>query len=110
VVGIEQACVLAKTRDTDIGSNKYLVAYYSVRAGHDTAEVKIVSALSKYLPDYMVPNIFVRLENFPLTVNGKLDKKSLPEPALTDTESYIEPSNELELEICSIWEKVLRVE
>ncbi|MDX5273551.1 AMP-binding enzyme, partial [Salmonella enterica] len=65
VVGIEQACVLAKTRDTDIGSNKYLVAYYSVRAGHDTAEVKIVSALSKYLPDYMVPNIFVRLENFP---------------------------------------------
>lgn len=110
VTGIQQACVLAKTRNTDMGSSKYLVAYYSVRPDHSTTKEKIFSALSKYLPEYMVPTILVEVENFPLTVNGKLDKKALPEPKLISTNIYSEPRNDLELKICSLWEKVLGVE
>ncbi|MBA3774198.1 MAG: amino acid adenylation domain-containing protein, partial [Ramlibacter sp.] len=59
------------------------------------------------LPGYMVPAFFVELEEFPLTPNGKIDRKALPEPMDVITEPAVLPTNELERQILSIWSEVL---
>ncbi|WP_267874895.1 non-ribosomal peptide synthetase [Shewanella psychropiezotolerans] len=110
IEAIELACVLAKTRETDIGTSKYLVGYYKVMPGHSTTQAHIVSELSKALPEYMVPNALVEMAEFPLTVNGKLDKKSLPEAHFTATENYVAPRNDLDNRLCTLWQSVLCIE
>lgn len=63
--------------------------------------------LQTILPDYMIPSALIILESIPLTANGKLDKKSLPDPELRDSNSYISPRNELEDKICQVWSEAL---
>src|SRR6185369_1642981 len=65
--------------------------------------------IKKTLPDYMVPSAFVPVEALPLSPNGKLDRKALPEPkfALVESESYQHPRNEIEARLAKIWEEVL---
>ncbi|MFW0739990.1 beta-ketoacyl synthase N-terminal-like domain-containing protein [Flavobacterium sp. T12S277] len=56
----------------------------------------------------MVPGALVVMDSFPLTINGKLDKRSLPDPDFSSSsEDYTAPRTELERSICSIWEEVL---
>jgi acyl carrier protein len=57
----------------------------------------------------MIPSAFVWLEALPLTVNGKLDRKALPDPEFgtKGSDSYAPPRNEMEAKLCSIWEDVL---
>ncbi|MEE6259636.1 amino acid adenylation domain-containing protein [Plantactinospora sonchi] len=65
------------------------------------------------LPEYMVPSAFVVLDRFPLTVNGKLDKRALPAPdqdALPTGEVYVAPRDEVEERVAAIWREVLGVE
>jgi len=69
--------------------------------------------LKKELPDYMVPSVFVPLEKMPLTPNGKIDRKQLPNPEgfrLESHKEYVAPMDELEQVLCRIWSKILRVE
>ncbi|MCF5173065.1 phosphopantetheine-binding protein, partial [Pseudomonas canadensis] len=67
-------------------------------------------ALKTHLPDYMVPAHFMFLAQMPLTPNGKLDRKGLPEP---DTsllqQAYVAPETELEQQIAAIWADILRL-
>lgn len=65
------------------------------------------------LPDYMLPASFVVLNSFPLTPNGKIDRRSLPKPKKERPilpEEYVEPSNSLEKQIAKVWTKVLGIE
>ena len=75
---IKEAVVVARGE----GAEKRLVAYVVPAPG--AAETGLVEAVERrlrhQLPDYMVPSAFVILEAFPLTSNGKIDKKALPEP------------------------------
>jgi len=59
----------------------------------------------------MVPKVWVELEEFPLTANGKVDRKALPLPddQSYNKREYIAPKNELEEKLVSIWEEVLEV-
>ncbi|WP_269632544.1 phosphopantetheine-binding protein, partial [Pelomonas sp. BJYL3] len=67
-------------------------------------------SLGRRLPDYMVPSAFVALEALPLTPNGKLDRKALPEPELGgQAREYVAPRNEIEAQLCEIWQEVLGV-
>jgi acyl carrier protein len=74
--------------------------------GSFSAEV-LRSKLERLLPDYMVPATFTELTAIPLTINGKLDRKALPDPEFTSGESYVAPRTELEEQLCNVWEKVL---
>lgn len=67
--------------------------------------------LLAFLPVYMVPSNFIFLDKFPLTLNLKIDKKSLPQPIhlRMDAAAYIAPSNELEAQLVQIWEQALGV-
>ncbi|WDF57315.1 non-ribosomal peptide synthetase [Mucilaginibacter sp. KACC 22063] len=106
IEGIEQACVLAREKITDAVTAKYLVCYYVVNSGKaDINSSALQNKLSKVLPSYMVPATYVAMESFPLTVNGKLDKRALPDPDfnLAETER-VAPVTETEKEICKIWE------
>ena len=94
--------------DKEKADNKYLVAYYI--ADKKIEEQSIIDQLSKQLPDYMVPSTLVKIDSFPLTVNGKLDRKALPDPEFTDEETYVAPSTELEVQLCGIWQEVLNLE
>ena len=67
-------------------------------------------ALKTRLPDYMVPTHLMFLERMPLTPNGKLDRKGLPLPDVSQMQQvYVAPQSELEQKIAAIWSDVLRL-
>ncbi|MFC4548175.1 phosphopantetheine-binding protein, partial [Paenactinomyces guangxiensis] len=79
----------------------------------DTLDIpKLRQHLAKSLPDYMIPSFFMELEKLPLTSNGKVDKKALPEPSgrMQTGAEYVAPTNQTEEIIARIWEEVLGVE
>ncbi len=68
--------------------------------------------LKDKLPEYMIPSLFVILKKLPLTPNAKIDRKALPEPEISSSETEAEhaaPRDELELQLRAIWQKVLGV-
>ena len=108
--GVKQSVVLAKKHrniegDLSSNSNKYLVRYYVADAKLD--EATIFHYLQSKLPEYMVPAVFVQLDKLPLTINGKLDRKALPDPEFTSQDNYIAPRNEIERKVSQIWAEVL---
>ena len=104
---VKNAVVLAK--ETTEG-NKRLVAY-AVPDGKFDKE-KIVQYLNSKLPEYMVPLQWVEMESFPLTTNGKVNKKALPDPEASDLVSneYVAPRNELEIKLAEIWKTLLHAD
>ena len=59
----------------------------------------------------MIPTALVYMDKLPLTLNGKLDRKALPNPILGSTEeNYVHPRNELETKLCNIFADVLGLE
>jgi len=67
--------------------------------------------LRQHLPEYMVPSALVVLPQWPLTPNGKVDRKALPEPTGDENAKaeYIAPRSELETQLCLIWSDVLEI-
>ncbi|PWN68629.1 hypothetical protein C1631_018305, partial [Chryseobacterium phosphatilyticum] len=103
--GIRQVAVLAKENKVGL---KYLAAYYVSDSKIDTH--LLTEYVSESLPEYMVPGVFVHLETLPLTINGKLDKKQLPEPNFTGNKDYIAPQTELQNRLCHIYGNVLGID
>jgi amino acid adenylation domain-containing protein len=88
------------------GGEKELVAYIVSRATLHIPDLR--AYLSNKLPAYMVPGYFVQLEEIPLTTNGKVDRKRLPDPGNTLTGvEYVAPRNETEMKLAQIWEEIL---
>ena len=113
IEGISQACVVLKERKLNNNlENKYLIGYYVLdkKESKKLSQDLIIDKLNKKLPEYMVPHLVMELDQFPLTINGKLDKRALPDPELTNSDSYVEPENELERQVCEIWKDVLGLE
>ncbi|MBO6291254.1 MAG: amino acid adenylation domain-containing protein [Selenomonas sp.] len=81
------------------GTGEYLVGYYTSVDEVDDNELK--SHLAAKLPEYMVPNLFVHLEAMPLTPNGKVNRRALPEPDLSAFRApYEPPATEVERKLC----------
>ncbi|HEX7833373.1 MAG TPA: amino acid adenylation domain-containing protein, partial [Thermoanaerobaculia bacterium] len=88
--GVANAVVIARD---DLPGGKALVAYCIARGTLPSAAA-LREHLRATLPEYMVPSHFATLDAFPLTPNGKIDRKALPAPARTsrdDDESYVAP-------------------
>ncbi|WP_245217839.1 non-ribosomal peptide synthase/polyketide synthase [Pseudomonas eucalypticola] len=109
---IREALVL----DIDGPGGKQLAAYLLLTQGqaaqdHGTLRDQLREHLKALLPDYMVPAHLMFLETFPLTSNGKLDRKALPAPDVSAQQhEYVAPQSELEQQIAAIWADVLKVE
>ncbi|AOM80165.1 non-ribosomal peptide synthetase [Pedobacter steynii] len=102
--GIKEAVVLKRQQNEE----DYLVAYY-IPSG--TAAIPdLHQFLLDRLPQYMVPHYFIMMEEFPLLVSGKLDRKSLPDPVIEAGADYVAASTETESRLVSIWSGVLRLD
>ncbi|PYE91524.1 non-ribosomal peptide synthetase [Bacillus sp. 196mf] len=91
---------------------KNLVAYFT--SNEEINSVKIRGFLEQILPKFMIPSLFVQVNEFPLNKNGKVDKEALPNPysvKLSNNNSVddIKRNTATENEICSIWKEVLQV-
>jgi len=104
----------------DAPGDKRLVAYIieRQRCASDDESLCAESAsdlrrfLAETLPDYMIPAIYVRLNTFPLTLNGKLDWRALPPPANSGhvTHSVCPPRNDIESEVAAVWRELLKLD
>jgi amino acid adenylation domain-containing protein len=103
--GVKEAVVVVRGEDGD----KQLVAYAVAEEGKKVEVKRIVEGMRRRVPEYMVPGTIVVLEQMPLTANGKLDRKRLPEPE-TRVEGYRGPRSPEEEILCGLYEKLLGVE
>jgi acyl carrier protein len=102
----KQAVVIARALNNT--TDNELIAYTT---GEATAE-ELKAYLKEKLPSYMVPNYYVKLESIPLTSNGKVDRKHLPDPESTGLKQgeYVAPKTETEKHLVKLWSEVLGVE
>jgi amino acid adenylation domain-containing protein len=106
---VQQAVVIARE---DRPGDKRLVAYVISKPGASPSASLLREVLSGKMPPYMVPANFVFLDRFPLTSNGKIDRKALP-PVASDTpvvDSISRPGNDMETTLASIWAEALGLE
>jgi len=91
-------------------NRKILVAYHCSKEVVNSDSLK--NWLKNKLPDYMVPNVFVCLEEFPLSANGKIDRKLLSESPveIINNTDYVKPDGHAEETMAAIWEELLDVE
>ncbi|HEX3094754.1 MAG TPA: condensation domain-containing protein, partial [Candidatus Angelobacter sp.] len=108
---VRQAMVIARQDD---GEDKRLVAYVVAKQPEAKINVNELRRLLKEkLPDYMAPSAYVQLEELPLTLNGKLDRKRLPRPeaaAMKAEREYLAPRNAEEEILCGVLAQVLKLD
>ncbi|MYM28287.1 amino acid adenylation domain-containing protein [Duganella sp. CY15W] len=105
--GVREAAVVARE---DQPGDKRLVAYIlATERTPDPAQLR--AALADKLPEYMLPSAFVTLDAWPLTPNGKLNRKALPAPAgdAFVQRAYEAPVGEVEITLAQIWSELLGV-
>ena len=102
--GIEKSFVMAVT---DASGDQELVGYFSGLTQEN--EIALRDHLSMYLPHYMVPGELIAVDDFPITSNGKIDRKALPKPGQSASKEtqYVKPGNSKEEILVEIWEMVL---
>ncbi|MNQ10022.1 Gramicidin S synthase 2 [compost metagenome] len=111
---VSEVAVLAQ----DVLGSQQLVAYVvapqlDLSASDEQRPLRdaLKAGLREHLPDYMVPAYLVFLEQLPLTPNGKLDRKALPAVDASQLQAgYLAPRSELEQQVASIWQQVLKIE
>ncbi|MEK5478889.1 amino acid adenylation domain-containing protein [Paenibacillus sp. FSL R5-0407] len=97
----------------DESGEKLLAAFYTLKGGVSAGKTELASFLKTKVPAYMVPSYFVCLDVMPLSPTGKIDRKRLGVMEIPDFEEeenadFAAPENELQKEIATAWEKVLR--
>ncbi|ARV60046.1 non-ribosomal peptide synthetase [Nostocales cyanobacterium HT-58-2] len=105
---VREAVVIVRQ---DKPGDKQIVAYI-VSTENLPSPSLLREFLRQKLPDYMVPAAFILLETLPLTSNGKLDRRALPSPSLSnfsESHNYIAPRNDIEQQLAEIWAQILDV-
>ena len=104
---VREAAVIAQPSAT----GTQLVAYVVPAEGHELDTQALATRLRQSLPDYMVPGHWRVLDALPLNNNGKLDRRALPAPDLSQTSTaYVAPQSPLQIQLAAIWQAVLQVE
>ena len=97
----------------DEPGQKRLVAYYVATEGHSPTASALRAHLAATLPDYMVPSLFVPLEQLPLTPNGKIERRALPRPEGLRpvlASAFVPPRDPVEQLLADAWAEVLGVD
>ncbi len=95
----------------DAGGTRYLCAYYVPQTpGLEPNKEVFKEHLARELPDYMIPTYFIAIDRIPLTPNGKLDRKALPEPEGSEEETVTPPENDTQRQLVDIWAETLGLE
>ncbi|PMQ04704.1 Linear gramicidin synthase subunit D [Dyella sp. AD56] len=105
--GVRDAVVVARG---EAGGERTLVAYW--QGEESTTATTLRHHLQGRLPGYMVPSAYVRLDAWPLTPNGKLDRSALPTPEADALirEAYVAPMGEVEEALSQLWSELLGVD
>ena len=104
-------CVVISTGER--AGETRLIAYFTPSGKRPPKAGQFRTFLEERLPEYMVPSAFVQMDALPLTQNGKVDRRALPEPERSRPaleRKYASPRDAIELELTKIWENVLGVE
>ena len=100
---ISRSVIVVKTNQVD---GDYLAAYFT--APYEVDKEDLTKHMAKSLTPYMIPKVMMQLDKIPLTPNGKIDKKSLPEPQVFEEKKEIRKAkNDLERKLCEIFAKAL---
>ena len=91
------------------GGTEYLAGYYTAKGPVSAEELK--AFLQEKLPEYMVPNVLMQLDEMPMTTNGKVNRKALPEPDMQELKAeYVPPETETEKILCAAFARTLKLE
>lgn len=102
---VKSSVVLVKEKD----SNQFLCGYFVAES--QVEKQNLTCFMQKYLTPYMVPSVLMQLPELPLTNNGKVNKRALPEPEYTvENKNYVKPRTQLQRKLCEIFEMALGVE
>ncbi|MEH2193608.1 MAG: amino acid adenylation domain-containing protein [Nostoc sp.] len=85
----------------------YVVLHYTISSN------ELPHLMREQLPEYMIPSAFIILDTFPLSGNGKVDRRSLPQPENLPAnwkENYVAPQTDIEQRIATLWQEVLNIE
>ncbi|MEM9493321.1 MAG: condensation domain-containing protein, partial [Myxococcota bacterium] len=97
----------------DTPDSRRILAYAVLADGHKVTGTELRARLHDRLPAFMVPSAVVVMDSFPLTPNGKLDRRALPDPDstdLVDPRHYVAPRTEIEERLTALWTELLPVE
>ncbi|MGB3467023.1 MAG: amino acid adenylation domain-containing protein, partial [Cyclobacteriaceae bacterium] len=103
---VKRCAVIAR----NFKGTKQLVAFYT--SGEEFEVEQLRGYLKNHLPDYMIPSAFERIEEIPLTPNGKTNTKALEELdiKMESSQKYVAPETETQKKLAIIWQDVLEVE
>jgi len=104
IESVSRALVIAHGSE----ENKRLIGYLS--GSEELESAKLKSLLSVKIPDYMIPTVYIWMDNFPLTPNGKIDQKALPIPDYVSEEEYVGPETSEEHQMVNIWSEILELD
>jgi amino acid adenylation domain-containing protein len=108
---VQEAIILARE---DIEDDRKLVAYLTLKPEQSFPDIESLRQWAKKrLPTYMIPHAFLPLDAFPLTPNGKIDRKALPALELGRPQlrtPFVAPHTAIEKEIAALWQELLHVE
>ncbi len=107
---VRETIVLAREKAS---GERQLVAYIvTQRESSPATASELLEFLREKLPDYMIPSVFVPLDDLPLMASGKVNRVALPDPDVTRSEhgkGFVAPRNPLELQLANLWEEVLGI-
>jgi amino acid adenylation domain-containing protein len=110
---VREAVVIARDGGAGPRGDKRLVAYVVAQPGAPApATAELRKFLAEWLPDYMIPSVFMAVADLPLSANGKLDRKALPEPDATAAlavDHFVAPRTPLEHTAAALWCEVLEL-
>jgi len=107
---VKEAVVAARQNES---GEAYLVVYFTTFSKPGPNITDLRNFLKLTLPDYMIPSMFVMLEAIPLTANGKIDRRALPDPGNSRPvlkTAFVPPRTPVEKELARIWAEVLSID
>lgn len=92
-----------------INGTEYLIGYYTEKDSIAADSLKVF--MQEKLPEYMVPSVLMLMAEMPMTSNGKVDRKALPDPDMKEIKAeYVPPTTETEKILCSAFARTLKME